>query len=64
MAGVLEGVLRLNPPSLIQFGLLLLIATPITTVAFSVIAFAVERDALYLTLTACAGLAKPMPEPE
>jgi uncharacterized membrane protein len=62
VAGVLADVLRLNPRSLIQFGLLLLIATPITRVAFSVIAFAVARDALYLTLTECAGLAKPMPE--
>lgn len=51
VAGVWKGVLRMQPRSLIQFGLLLLIATPIARVAFSVVAFAVERDRLYLALT-------------
>jgi len=51
VAGVCKGVLRLQPLSVIQFGLLLLIATPIARVAFSVIAFAVQRDRLYLALT-------------
>jgi uncharacterized membrane protein len=48
--GVWRGVLRLQPLSVIQFGLLLLIATPISRVAFSVVAFAVERDKLYMAL--------------
>ncbi|MGA9625980.1 MAG: DUF1634 domain-containing protein [Bryobacteraceae bacterium] len=51
VAGVWKGVLALRPRSLIQFGLLLLIATPIARVAFSVIAFAVERDRLYVAFT-------------
>ena len=51
VAGVWKGVLRRQPRSVIQFGLLLLIATPIARVAFSVIAFAVQRDRLYLALT-------------
>jgi uncharacterized membrane protein len=51
VAGVWKGVLGLQPRSLIQFGLLLLIATPIARVAFSVIAFAVERDRLYVAFT-------------
>ena len=51
VAGVWKGVLGLQPRSVIQFGLLLLIATPIARVAFSVIAFAVARDKLYLALT-------------
>ena len=51
VAGVCQGVLRLQPRSVIQFGLLLLIATPIARVAFSVIAFAVQRDRLYAGLT-------------
>jgi uncharacterized membrane protein len=51
VAGVWKGVLCRQPRSVIQFGLLLLIATPIARVAFSVIAFAVERDRLYLALT-------------
>lgn len=51
VAGVWKGVLLLNPRSLIQFGLLLLIATPITRVAFSVVAFALQRDRLYVAFT-------------
>jgi uncharacterized membrane protein len=51
VAGVWKGVLGLQPRSLIQFGLLLLIATPIARVAFSVIAFAIERDRLYVAFT-------------
>ncbi|MGH9888408.1 MAG: DUF1634 domain-containing protein [bacterium] len=36
---------------LIQLGLLALLATPIARVAFSVVAFALERDLLYVGLT-------------
>jgi uncharacterized membrane protein len=36
---------------IIQLGLLLLIATPFARVAFSVFAFAVQRDVLYVFLT-------------
>jgi uncharacterized membrane protein len=36
---------------LIQLGLLLLIATPIARVAFSVLGFAIERDRLYVAFT-------------
>jgi len=38
-------------PGLIQLGLLLLIATPIARVAFSVVEFAIERDGLYVSTT-------------
>jgi uncharacterized membrane protein len=51
VAGVWQGVLGLQPRSVIQFGLLLLIATPIARVAFSAIAFAVQRDAVYAALS-------------
>jgi uncharacterized membrane protein len=51
VAGVWKGVLALHPLSAIQFGLLLLIATPIARVAFSMIAFALQRDKLYFSLT-------------
>jgi uncharacterized membrane protein len=37
--------------SIIQLGLLLLIATPVARVVFSVIAFALERDRLYVAVT-------------
>jgi uncharacterized membrane protein len=36
---------------IIQLGLLLLIATPIARVAFSIIAFALERDWMYVVFT-------------
>jgi len=36
---------------LIQLGLLLLIATPMARVAFSVIGFALEKDWLYVGIT-------------
>ncbi|MGA8540828.1 MAG: DUF1634 domain-containing protein [Terriglobales bacterium] len=36
---------------LIQLGLLLLIATPIARVAFSVVGFAIERDRMYVGFT-------------
>ena len=37
--------------SIIQLGLLLLIATPVARVMFSVVAFAIERDYLYVVIT-------------
>ncbi len=42
----------MEPRSVIQLGLLLLIATPIARVAFSVVAFAVQRDRVYVGLSA------------
>ena len=37
--------------SLIQLGLLLLIATPIARIVFSIIGFILEKDYLYVTIT-------------
>jgi uncharacterized membrane protein len=37
--------------AIIQFGLLLLIATPIARVAFSLVGFALERDWTYVVIT-------------
>jgi uncharacterized membrane protein len=37
--------------AIIQFGLLLLIATPVARVAFSTVAFARQRDYLYVAIT-------------
>jgi len=48
---VLKGVASFHPRSIIQFGLLLLIATPIARVLFSAIAFAMEKDYLYVVIT-------------
>ena len=38
--------------AIIQFGLLLLIATPIARVTFSLVGFAMERDWTYAVITA------------
>jgi uncharacterized membrane protein len=51
LSGIAHGALALQGPGLIQFGLLLLIATPIARVAFSVIAFAYQRDWTYILVT-------------
>ena len=40
-----------RPRGLIQFGLLLLIATPVARVAFSVFGFTQERDWVYVVIT-------------
>jgi len=49
--GVFRSVLAGRGRGLIQLGLLLLIATPIVRVAFSVVGFGLERDRLYVTFT-------------
>jgi len=51
LPAIFVGVLHLHGKSIIQFGLLLLIATPVARVVFSAIGFAIERDYLYVALT-------------
>ena len=51
LSAIVKGAMHLHGKSIIQFGLLLLIATPIARVMFSVVGFAVERDYLYVALT-------------
>jgi uncharacterized membrane protein YfcA/uncharacterized membrane protein len=46
------GLLALHPQAIIALGLMLLIATPILRVAVSIIAFALERDARFVVITA------------
>ena len=38
--------------AIVMLGLLMLIATPVARVAFSIVAFALERDRLYVVITA------------
>jgi uncharacterized membrane protein len=54
--GILHSAFNLRGRGIIQLGLLLLIATPIARVAFAAVAFALERDRLYVyaTLTVLA----------
>jgi len=49
--GVIAGAIKLDGRSVMQFGLLLLIATPIARVMFSLIAFLHEKDWLYSFFT-------------
>ena len=51
VAGIWKGVVAIDPRSVIQLGLLLLIATPIARVALSVLAFAAQRDRTYVVIT-------------
>jgi uncharacterized membrane protein len=52
VAAVVHGAFQFQPRSVIQLGLLLLIATPITRVALSLIAFAKQHDRTYIIVTA------------
>jgi uncharacterized membrane protein len=49
--GVITEALSLQGRGIIQLGLLLLIATPIARVAFSVFAFAQQHDRTYVVVT-------------
>jgi uncharacterized membrane protein len=49
---IIAGAIALRARSIIQLGLLTLIATPIARVAFSLVAFALERDHTYVVITA------------
>ena len=48
---IVTGAVSWHSRGLIQFGLLLLIATPVARVAFSVVAFALQRDRTYVVVT-------------
>jgi uncharacterized membrane protein len=49
---ILRGAMQFNSRSLIEFGLLLLIATPIGRVVFGVVGFAKMKDWLYAVVSA------------
>lgn len=48
---LIRSAFRLEPVPLIQLGTLLLVGTPIARVIFAVIAFAAERDRLYVAIS-------------
>jgi len=50
-SAVLSGVLALKPYAIIALGLLVLIAIPVVRVAVSIVAFARQRDWLYVGIT-------------
>lgn len=49
--GIIDGIIHLRGQAIIQFGIVLLIATPIIRVAFSAIGFILEKDYLYTAIT-------------
>jgi uncharacterized membrane protein len=51
VAGILRAAASLQSDAIIQLGVLLLISVPILRVIVSVIAFALERDWLYVAVT-------------
>jgi uncharacterized membrane protein len=51
IAGIVRGVLAMRSESIVQFGLLLLIATPVARVAFTLVAFILQRDRTYVIIT-------------
>lgn len=52
LRGVLSGIGRLDSHAVVQFGLILLIATPVARVLVSLVAFVLQRDRLYVVITA------------
>jgi uncharacterized membrane protein len=49
--GIVRSAMRLRADAIIQFGLVILIATPIARVALAVIGFYYERDRLYVAVS-------------
>jgi uncharacterized membrane protein len=48
---IIHNAAQLNPEAILQLGVLLLIATPVARVFFSLILFAIARDKLYVAIT-------------
>ena len=51
VGGIITAAFTARSRGLIQLGLLLLIATPVARVAFSILAFALQRDRIYIVIT-------------
>jgi uncharacterized membrane protein len=46
-----HGIATGDPATIIQLGILLLIATPVARVVFALVAFAIEHDRLYVAVS-------------
>jgi len=49
--GIIDDTMALHGRGIIQLGLLVLLATPVARVAFSIFGFAQERDRMYVVFT-------------
>jgi uncharacterized membrane protein len=52
IGSIVHGAFAMDSRAIVQLGLLLLIATPIARVAFTLAAFALQRDRTYVLVTA------------
>lgn len=50
-SGIIKGALSFNAAGIIQLGVLLLIATPVLRIVFSLVGFALEKDRMYVCIT-------------
>jgi uncharacterized membrane protein len=51
LGGIARGVAAFRSESIVQLGLVLLVATPVARVAFTLVAFILQRDRIYIILT-------------
>ena len=51
IVGIVRGAMALNGDAIAQLGILLLIATPVARVAFTLVAFVLQRDRTYVVIT-------------
>ncbi len=51
LGGIVASAMHFESEGLIQFGLLVLIATPVARVVFAAVGFAIERDRLYTVVS-------------
>ncbi len=51
LSGIFHDAFAFEGRGIIQLGLLILIATPVARVMFSIVAFTLERDSLYVVVT-------------
>jgi uncharacterized membrane protein len=52
LGGIFRGAAALDSMAIVQLGLVLLIATPVMRVALTLVAFTIQRDRVYILLTA------------
>lgn len=51
LVGIVRGAIALDSLAIVQLGLVLLIATPVLRVAFTLVAFVIQRDRTYVIVT-------------
>jgi uncharacterized membrane protein len=51
LTGIIKGLAKGSATEIIQLGVLILIATPIVRIFFSLVSFIIEKDRLYIVIT-------------